>query len=263
MKERFQNLIELLSFRTMWDDQEEEDWEDYDRKEDYVSGDEYADDIKFGKDKPRDADEYYDAAEYILYGCVSGTLDRTTGLSNGETINYIWDVDTKSIEEYTNVILTYDDIPFVVKDLIAVGTTDVFQYVDVKFDGRDGKGKVTITTTSGTPVENWTFVADKMDNLSNGDTILVSATDDGTLIDTFVADTGMAPVSITREYTVSGLTEDTAINDDNDDDDDDADTPADTGSNTSPSTTTTTTGGYDGMVIPDSDTRTLTDADVR
>ena len=225
--------------------------------------DEYADDIKFGKDKPRDADEYYDAAEYILYGCVSGTLDRTTGLSNGETINYIWDVDTKSIEEYTNVILTYDDIPFVVKDLIAVGTTDVFQYVDVKFDGRDGKGKVTITTTSGTPVESWTFVADKMDNLSNGDTILVSATDDGTLIDTFVADTGMAPVSITREYTVSGLTEDTAINDDNDDDDDDADTPADTGSNTSPSTTTTTTGGYDGMVIPDSDTRTLTDADVR
>lgn len=46
MKERFQNLIELLSFRTMWDDQEEEDWEDYDRKEDYVSGDEYADDTR-------------------------------------------------------------------------------------------------------------------------------------------------------------------------------------------------------------------------
>ena len=44
MKERFQNLIELLSFRNMWDDQEEEDWEDYDRKEEYVSGDEYADD---------------------------------------------------------------------------------------------------------------------------------------------------------------------------------------------------------------------------
>ena len=41
MKERFQNLIELLSFRNMWDDQEEEDWEDYDRKEEYVSGDEY------------------------------------------------------------------------------------------------------------------------------------------------------------------------------------------------------------------------------
>ena len=44
MKERLKNLIELLSFRTMWDDQEEEDWEDYDRKEEYVSGDEeYAD----------------------------------------------------------------------------------------------------------------------------------------------------------------------------------------------------------------------------
>ena len=45
MKERFRNLIELLSLRNMWDDQEEEDWEDYDRKEEYVSGgEEYADD---------------------------------------------------------------------------------------------------------------------------------------------------------------------------------------------------------------------------
>lgn len=220
--------------------------------------DEYADIIKYSKDKPRDADEYYDAAEYILYGCVSGTLDKTTGLSNGDTVTYIWDVDTKSIEEHTNVNLTYEDIPFVVKDLIAVGQTDIFQYVTVTYSGKDGEGIATITTTSGTPVEGWTFVADKMENLSNGDTILVSANDDGTLVDTFVADTGMAPVSITHEYTVSGLEEDTAKEEDDDEpDDDDSSTQKPDSSSTSPA------GGYDGMVIPDSDTRTLTEADVR
>lgn len=219
--------------------------------------DEYADIIKYSKDKPRDADEYYDAAEYILYGCVSGTLDKTTGLSNGDTVTYIWDVDTKSIEEHTNVNLTYEDIPFVVKDLIAVGQTDIFQYVTVTYSGKDGEGTATITTTSGTPVEGWTFVADKMENLSNGDTILVSANDDGTLVDTFVADTGMAPVSITHEYTVSGLEEDTAKDDDDEPDDDDSSAQNPGSSSASPS------GGYDGMVIPDSDTRTLTEADVR
>lgn len=221
--------------------------------------DEYADIIKYSKDKPRDADEYYDAAEYILYGCVSGTLDKTTGLSNGDTVTYIWDVDTKSIEEHTNVNLTYEDIPFVVKDLIAVGQTDIFQYVTVTYSGKDGEGTATITTTSGTPVEGWIFAADKMENLSNGDTILVSANDDGTLVDTFVADTGMAPVSITHEYTVSGLEEDTAKEDDDDDEPDDDDSSAQNNGSSSASPS----GGYDGMVIPDSDTRTLTEADVR
>lgn len=46
MKERFQNLLKILSFRTMWADQEEDEWEDYDHKEDYISGDEYADTTK-------------------------------------------------------------------------------------------------------------------------------------------------------------------------------------------------------------------------
>ncbi len=46
MKERFQNLLNMLSFRTLWDAQEEDEWEDYDRKDEYISGDEYADSTK-------------------------------------------------------------------------------------------------------------------------------------------------------------------------------------------------------------------------
>ena len=46
MKERFRYLRDMLSFRTMWANQEEEDWEDYDQKENYISGEEYADDTK-------------------------------------------------------------------------------------------------------------------------------------------------------------------------------------------------------------------------
>ena len=46
MKERLKYLWDMLSFRTMWEDQEEEDWEDYDQKDNYVSGEVYADDTK-------------------------------------------------------------------------------------------------------------------------------------------------------------------------------------------------------------------------
>ena len=38
MKERLKYLRDMLSFRTMWENQEEEDWEDYDQKDNYVSG---------------------------------------------------------------------------------------------------------------------------------------------------------------------------------------------------------------------------------
>lgn len=46
MKERLEYLRNMLSFRTMWETQEEEDWEDYDQKDNYISGEEYADDTK-------------------------------------------------------------------------------------------------------------------------------------------------------------------------------------------------------------------------
>ena len=46
MKERLKNLWDMLSFRTMWENQEEEDWEDFDQKENYISGEEYADETK-------------------------------------------------------------------------------------------------------------------------------------------------------------------------------------------------------------------------
>lgn len=46
MKERFKNLWSMLSLRAMWEDQEEEDWEDYDQKDNYISGEEYIDETK-------------------------------------------------------------------------------------------------------------------------------------------------------------------------------------------------------------------------
>ncbi len=44
MKERLQNLWNMLSLRSMWNAQEEEEWEDYDQKDHYISGEGYADD---------------------------------------------------------------------------------------------------------------------------------------------------------------------------------------------------------------------------
>lgn len=46
MKERLQYLWNMLSFRNLWEGQEEDDWEDYEQKENYISGEGYADDTK-------------------------------------------------------------------------------------------------------------------------------------------------------------------------------------------------------------------------
>ena len=46
MKERLNHLKEMFSFRKMWENQEEDVWEDYDQKDNYISGEEYADEEK-------------------------------------------------------------------------------------------------------------------------------------------------------------------------------------------------------------------------
>lgn len=215
--------------------------------------DDYADDIKYIGNGPDDADEYYDAAEYLLYVYVSGTLDKSTGLTNGDTVNYIWDVDKKGIKDNLNVEIEFENVPFTVSGLQSVGQTDVFQYVTVSFDGDNGAGKVTITAADDSPVASWNFVSDKTEGLTNGDSILVSVNDDGTLVDSFVSATGTSPLSLSREYVVSGLTEDSSADSDMDDDKD-KDDDKDTASN-DPSS--------DGMVIPDSSTRMLTEDEVK
>ncbi len=215
--------------------------------------DDYADDIKYIGKGPDDADEYYDAAEYLLYVYVSGALDKSTGLTNGDTVNYIWDVDKKGIKDNLNVDIEFENVPFTVSGLQSVGQTDVFQYVTVSFDGDNGAGKVTITAADDSPVASWNFVSDKTEGLTNGDSILVSVNDDGTLVDSFVSATGTSPLSLSREYVVSGLKEDASSDKDSDKDaDKDSD---DTASNSNHNS--------DGMVIPDSSTRMLTESEVK
>ena len=40
MKDQLKKLWEMISFRTLWDQDEEDDWEDFDTREDYISGSE-------------------------------------------------------------------------------------------------------------------------------------------------------------------------------------------------------------------------------
>lgn len=38
MKEKLRDFLHMLSFRSMWEEQEEDDWEDFDTRDDYISG---------------------------------------------------------------------------------------------------------------------------------------------------------------------------------------------------------------------------------
>lgn len=57
------------------------------------------------------------AIEYLFDNCVSGTLNNADGLSNGDYVSFVWDVDEETIEEIFGVNVEYTDEIFTVSDL--------------------------------------------------------------------------------------------------------------------------------------------------
>ncbi len=53
----------------------------------------------------------------FLYSCVDGSLDRVTGLSNGDTVKYIWDCDDSTAKKKYKHKLKYEDMMFKVSGL--------------------------------------------------------------------------------------------------------------------------------------------------
>lgn len=60
---------------------------------------------------------YNDAAQMLVYQYISGSVDQYSGLSNGDTITYTWNLDEEETESYFQVELVYSDIQYVVSGL--------------------------------------------------------------------------------------------------------------------------------------------------
>ena len=173
---------------------EKQFFEDYDSKIRYKAG------------GPADADKYYNAAECLSREFITGQFDKSTNLSNGDNIKYIWCVDDSAVSEYFKVKLEMSEITYKVEGLGDAETFDMFKDIEVEFEGSSSEGKVRIYNTSDIePVKDWKFEADKSEGLRNGDKITVSIEDVDEKIKECLSVYGKVPDATSKEYEVSGL----------------------------------------------------------
>ena len=134
-------------------------------------------------------------------------LDKSSGLSNGDTVLLTWDCEDERVLSRYGYKLEYEDISTTVFGLQEVTEFDPFEGIEVSFKGISPSGYAEVT---GDPLaeaaENLSFQLDKEKNLKNGEMVTLSAKfagDDPT--DYCVRTYGMRPNPVAKTYTVDGL----------------------------------------------------------
>ena len=165
--------------------------------------------IKLKGKKPDNYDGYDNAANYLYAEYIRGNADKTSGLSNGDNVNFIWNIDESEITKNFKVKLKYSDIPYNVSGLKDADTFDIFEKVSLEFSGTSPNGSIEINNENDIyPVNSWTFTADKTEGISNGDKITVTADISDEDIENCLREYGKIPDSTSKEYEVNGLTSD-------------------------------------------------------
>ena len=138
--------------------------------------------------------------------CIKYTVDKTSGLSNGDVIKIVWDCKDENAKKFFNCNLKYSNIEYKVKELTEAASFNPFEYVTVDIEGIAPDGYVTITPNyDRKEMQYLSFSADKTNGLSNGDTVVVTANVQGN-VEGFVQQFNSIPSPASMEYTVKGLT---------------------------------------------------------
>lgn len=179
--------------------------------------------------KLEDAQDLVDSID-ISYELPEGKTN--SNLSNGDVIKFTIEMDEDLAEELG---LTIKDATFeyTVEGLKSLAKFDVLSYFDLKAEGYDGYGSVKLecnqsgtkqvgnitfemvtgksyirwTDKDGNSSSIWVSIESDNYNLSNGDTVKISA---GTSSDSLISD-GVELIGVEKECTVSGLQETTKV----------------------------------------------------
>ena len=139
---------------------------------------------------------------------ISGEWDRSSELSNGETIVFKWDTDLEDVEEEYNVIFVCENIEAVVNDLEELPEIDPFESFNISFSGISSEGYVdNFTWSTSTAIGEVYYALSSDHGLSNGDVITVTASGWLTDIDDMAKDAHYMISRKTIEVTVEGLDE--------------------------------------------------------
>lgn len=134
---------------------------------------------------------------------VSGKLDKTEDLKNGDSVKFQWDVEEKKLEDNLDCKIKYSDIKEKVKSLEKVTEYDPFEDLEVVFEGISPNASVRFDT-SKLQYTFLTFKADKQSGLAVGDKIKVSIADESTM-EYYCANEGVKITKTEKEYSVDKL----------------------------------------------------------
>lgn len=135
---------------------------------------------------------------------VSLKLSESSELSNGDTIEYTWDIDD-DLTKYVKCKIKFKDGSYTVSGLEEIGSFDPFTGVEVSFTGIAPNGRANLEKT---PNDNGLYYdIENGYNVSNGDKVIVNVSYGWGSEESYVEERGMLPSSMSKEYTVEGLDE--------------------------------------------------------
>lgn len=144
-------------------------------------------------------------AEAMYIDCISGNLDKSENLSNGDKIVFHWQCNDAMAETNYGVKLRYKDIEFKVKDLQKMDRFDPFEWITVEFSGTEPAGELVVNADLSHPeIQYLRFEGDRSSGLSNGETVTISLSLSGS-DESFIEKFGGIPSVMEKTYTVSGL----------------------------------------------------------
>ena len=146
-----------------------------------------------------------------LQKIIGGNWDRTESLSNGDNIVFTWveGADIDAFEKDKKVDFVHSDIKYQVTGLEELKKINLFDYVEVSFDGSDGNGNVVVTVSDDIPVKDIVFEASQPDALSNDQSVVITARGKDRDIKDILAEAGYAYEENEAEqsFVVEGLKE--------------------------------------------------------
>lgn len=147
-----------------------------------------------------------DAAAAGLDSLLSGSLDKTDGLSNGETVGFKWEsgdaLTEKLDEKYGKGRLAASDFSVTVKGLTPLTDYSPENGCTVFFEGIDGEGTAVVRFEASLPDEARKCSLSKSDGLKNGDKITLTFDES---VGAYYISRGRRVTAFSFEHTVSGL----------------------------------------------------------
>ncbi|NLM06782.1 MAG: hypothetical protein GX219_07680 [Tissierellia bacterium] len=159
--------------------------------------------IKNNKIKTNNPQEYFYIPEALLSSYVDWEYNKYKDLSNGDKIELKWAVEEEAALENFGVNLKYSDKEIEVAGLKEATIVDVFDNVDISFDGIEYDANVSIENNNSSPFDRLSFRIEDNNDLKNGKKVklVVANVKDRKA---FVKD-GYLIKELEKEYTVEGL----------------------------------------------------------